>query len=154
MGVVAAPHDGPMTQTTREARELSRTECLALLPSVPFGRLVFTEGALPAVLPVNFLLDSAGIIIRTAPGSSVARLTDGTIVALQADDVDTTRRSGWSVTVVGQARTVRDPVELARLEALPLAPWVAGDRSAIVVVEVGIVTGRRIGGSAVVPVGT
>jgi nitroimidazol reductase NimA-like FMN-containing flavoprotein (pyridoxamine 5'-phosphate oxidase superfamily) len=140
-----------MTKTTQESRELSRPECLALLPTVPFGRLVFTEGALPAVIPVNFLLDSAGLVIRTAPGGSVARVPDGAVVALQADDVDTEKRSGWSVTVVGQARSVRDPLELARLEALPLLPWVAGDRSAFVVVEVGIVTGRRIGGSAAVP---
>ena len=140
-----------MTETTHESRELSRAECLALLPTVPFGRLVFTEGALPAVIPVNFVLDSAGIVLRTAPTGSVARVADGTIVALQADDVDPVRRSGWSVTVVGQARTVRDPVALARLEALPLLPWVAGDRSVYVVIDVGIVTGRRIGGSADVP---
>ena len=136
---------------TQESRELSRPECLALLPTVPFGRLVFTEGALPAVVPVVFVVDSAGLVLRTAPASSVARVPDGSVVALQADDVDPARRSGWSVTVVGQARTVRDPVELARLQALPLVPWVAGDRSTFVVVEVGIVTGRRIGGSAAVP---
>ena len=136
---------------TQESRELSRPECLALLPTVPFGRLVFTEGALPAVVPVVFVVDSAGLVLRTAPGSAVARVPDGSVVALQADDVDPARRSGWSVTVVGQARTVRDPVELARLDALPLVPWVAGDRSTFVVVEFGIVTGRRIGGSAAVP---
>ena len=140
-----------MTQTMQESRELERHECLALLPTAPFGRLVFTEGALPAAIPVNFLLDSAGIVIRTAPTGSVARVPDGAIVALQADDVDPVRRSGWSVTVVGEARTVRDPVTLARLEALPLLPWVAGDRSVFVVVDVGIVTGRRIGGCAAVP---
>ena len=140
-----------MTHALQESHELSRPECLALLPTVPFGRLVFTEGALPAVIPVNFLLDSAGLVVRTAPGSSVARIATGTVVALQADDVDTAQRCGWSVTVVGQARTVRDPVELARLEALPLSPWVAGDRNAYVVVEVGIVTGRRIGGASALP---
>lgn len=140
-----------MTSTTQDARELTRAECLALLPTVPFGRLVFTEGALPAVIPVNFVLDPAGVVLRTAPDGSVARGADGSIVALQADQVDPTTRSGWSVTVVGRGRVVRDPVELGRLEALPLTPWVAGDRSTFVVVEVGVVTGRRIGGPAPVP---
>jgi nitroimidazol reductase NimA-like FMN-containing flavoprotein (pyridoxamine 5'-phosphate oxidase superfamily) len=140
-----------MTTTAFEATELARAECLALLPTVAFGRLVFTEGALPAVIPVSFVLDSAGIVLRTSPGGSVARFADGAVVALQADDVDPGRRSGWSVTVVGQARTVRDAVELARLEALPLTPWVAGHRSVVMVVEIGIVTGRRIGGSVDVP---
>lgn len=152
MAAVVGPDDGPMTTTTvQQSHELSRDECLALLPTVPFGRLVFTQGALPAVLPVNFLLDSAGVVLRTSPSGSVARVPDGAVVALQADDVDAARRSGWSVTVVGQVRTVREPVELARLEALPLRPWVAGDRSAVVVVDVGIVTGRRLGGSAALP---
>ena len=140
-----------MTTTTYASTELSRGECLALLPTADFGRLVCTEGALPAVLPVDFVLDPAGIVVRTAPGSTVARVADGSIVALQADDVDPVRRSGWSVTVVGRARTVRDPVELARLEGLPLVPRVGGDRSTVIVVEVGIVTGRRIGAPVSVP---
>jgi nitroimidazol reductase NimA-like FMN-containing flavoprotein (pyridoxamine 5'-phosphate oxidase superfamily) len=140
-----------MTRTEHESRELTRAQCLALLPTVPFGRLVFTEGALPAVVPVNFVLDAAGIVLRTAAGSAVSRVADGTVVALQADTVDPVHRTGWSVTVVGQARTVRDPVELARLAGLPLQPWVAGERNTWIVVDVGIVTGRRIGGPVVVP---
>jgi nitroimidazol reductase NimA-like FMN-containing flavoprotein (pyridoxamine 5'-phosphate oxidase superfamily) len=139
-----------MNVAQHDSTELTRTESLSLLPTVPFGRLVFTEGALPAVIPVNFVLDPAGVVLRTAADSSVARIADGSVVALQADDVDTARRTGWSVTVVGQARTVRDPVELARLSALPLQPWVAGERNTFLVVGIGIVTGRRIGGPAVV----
>lgn len=134
--------------------ELTRAECLSLLATAPFGRLVFTEGALPAVVPVDFVLETAAIVLRTATGTSVAGVADGSVVAVQADDVDPVRRTGWSVTVVGQARTARDDVEVARLEALPLAPWVAGERHVFVVVQVGIVTGRRIGGPAVVPART
>ncbi len=134
-----------MSAVQQDSRELTRAQCLSLLPTAPFGRLVFTEGALPAVIPVDFVLDPAGIVLRTAAGSTVARVPDGSVVALQADDVDTARRTGWSVTVVGQARTARDDVELARLAALPLRPWVAGQRNVFVVVDVGLVTGRRIG---------
>ena len=140
-----------MNVTESGSIELTRAECLSLLPTVPFGRLVFTQGALPAVVPVNFLLDPSGIVLRTAAGTAVARIADGAIVAVQADDVDTARRTGWSVTVVGQARTARDHVEVARLAALPLRPWVAGQRNTFVVVEIGIVTGRRIGGPVVIP---
>ncbi len=138
-----------MDATEHDARELTQAECLSLLRTVPYGRLVFTEGALPAAVPVNFLLDPAGIVVRTAAQTSLARIADGTIVAFQADDVDPVRRTGWSVTVVGRARTVHDDVELARLTALPLQPWVAGERHTFVVVQVGIVSGRRIGGPAV-----
>ena len=139
-----------MSAVQHDSRELTRAECLSLLATVPFGRLVFTEGALPAVIPVDFVLDPAGIVLRTAAGSAVAKVADGAVVALQADDVDATRRTGWSVTVVGQARRAHDDVEVARLAALPLRPWVAGERNTLVVVEIGIVTGRRIGGPAAV----
>lgn len=143
-----------MSVSGHDSRELTREECLSLLATVPFGRLVFTEGALPAVIPVNFVLDAAGIVLRTAADNSVARIAGGSIVAMQADEIDTTRRTGWSVTVVGQARTSRDPVEAARFAGLPLQPWVAGERNTFVVVEVGFVTGRRIGGPALLPVPT
>lgn len=126
--------------------ELSRGECLSLLASAPFGRLVLTEGALPAVLPVNFLLDSVGIVIRTAEGSSTS-LADGSVVAFQADSIDTARQTGWTVTVVGRANVVRDELQRSRLSALPLRPWAPGRRDTLVVVDVGLVSGRRIGGA-------
>lgn len=140
-----------MSVTEHDSAELTRSECLSLLRAAPFGRLVFTEGALPAVIPVDFVLDPAGIVLRTSAVSSVARIADGSVVALQADEVDAARRTGWSVTVVGQARRPSDPLELARLQGLPLQPWVAGERTTFVVVQIGIVTGRRIGGPAVLP---
>lgn len=126
--------------------ELSRQECLSLLATAPFGRLVLTVGALPAVLPVNFVLDPAGIVIRTGEGSS-ASLADGAVVAFQADSIDTERRSGWTVTVVGRAALVRDELQRSRLAALPLRPWAPGRRNTFVVVDVGLVDGRRIGGA-------
>lgn len=126
--------------------ELSREECLSLLVTAPFGRLVLTEGALPAVLPVNFLLDAAGIVIRTSADSSAA-LADGSVVAFQADSIDPVLRSGWTVTVVGRASVVRDEVQRSRLSALPLRPWAPGRRDTLVVVDLGLVSGRRIGGA-------
>lgn len=126
--------------------ELAREDCLALLRTAPFGRLVLTQGALPAVLPVNFVLDHAGIVIRTLPGSSI-HLSDGSVVAFQADDIDPVRRTGWTVTVVGRVTSVRDAVQQTRLAGLPLAAWAPGPRDSFVVVDVGLVTGRRLGGA-------
>lgn len=140
-----------MMQTEYGAEELSRSECLALLPTAGFGRIVFTEGALPAVVAVAFRLDPAGIVLRTASGSSLCRAVDGAVVGFQADDVDVARRAGWTVTVVGRARVVRDLVEADRLARLPLLPWLGGDRNAFVVVDVGMVSGRRVGGAEPVP---
>ena len=61
-----------MTTTTYASPRAQPGGVPGAAPHGRFGRLVFTEGALPAVLPVNFVLDSAGIVIRTAPGGTVA----------------------------------------------------------------------------------
>ena len=128
-------------------RELSRQECLALLTTEPYGRLVLVRGGLPSVYPVNFVLDGAGLVIRTREGSTLCAAAGAAAVALQADSIDRERRSGWSVTVVGRARIADDPVEVGRLAELPLQPWVRGERNVFVVVEVGMVSGQRIGGA-------
>jgi hypothetical protein len=135
-----------MMDTEYGARELSRDECLALLRTAPFGRLVFTEGALPALLTVNFVLDAAGIVLRTKEGSRICRAAAQSVVAFQADDIDVGTRSGWTVTVVGQASVVTDPLVVDRLAGLGLETWVAGERNTFVVVDLGLVSGLRIGG--------
>ncbi|MCW2901533.1 MAG: hypothetical protein JWO67_3798 [Streptosporangiaceae bacterium] len=123
---------------------LDRQECLTLLGSVPLGRVVFTERALPAVQPVNFALDQDSVIIRTAVGSKLAAAMRGTIVAFEADAFDGTNRTGWSVTVIGQASAVRDPAEVTRLSRLPLRPWAPGRRDQFIRIPSQHVTGRRI----------
>jgi len=133
-----------MLKTESGARELTREECLALLPTVPVGRLVYTDRALPAVVPVNFVVDGGQVVIRTGGGSALAAAVRGSIVAFEVDDFDRAARNGWSVTVTGQARQVVDPVELERLSLLGLEPYASG-RDNFVVVPVQLVTGRRVG---------
>ena len=130
-----------------DAQELDRTQALSLLATAPFGRLVFTEGALPAVLAVSFALDGGRIVVRTRTGGSISSAVPGQVVAFQADDLDPVRRSGWSVTVVGHASRVDDPLERDRLSALPVAPWTPGERRTVIAIDIGLVTGRRLGGA-------
>ncbi|MER5452965.1 pyridoxamine 5'-phosphate oxidase family protein [Streptomyces sp. NPDC002764] len=69
--------------------ELSRKQCLELLALVPFGRVGFTRRALPVIRPVNHLVDGDTIVIRTHPGSALARHTTvDEIVVYEADDLD------------------------------------------------------------------
>src|SRR5437667_22837 len=68
--------EAPVT-TERELAELPKDEALRLLGSVPFGRVVFTARALPAVRPVNHLVDGNRIIIRTSPGAAGRALEYG-----------------------------------------------------------------------------
>lgn len=125
---------------------LTREESLALLGSVPVGRIVFTDRALPAVQPVNFVLYDGAVIFRTGAGSKLAAATRQAIVAFQADSFDKSTESGWSVTAVGPSRVVEDDAELSRLSTLPLQPWVSNDREYYIRVELAQVTGRRLVG--------
>lgn len=67
----------------RMLQELSRPEALRLLAGVALGRVVFTQRALPAIRPVNHILDDGDIILQTNLSSSVAASVDrrpGTVV--------------------------------------------------------------------------
>jgi nitroimidazol reductase NimA-like FMN-containing flavoprotein (pyridoxamine 5'-phosphate oxidase superfamily) len=123
---------------------LDTEECLRLLAQVPIGRVVFTDQALPAVLPVNFLINDGMIVLRTGAGSKLSAALRNAVVAFQADEFDAAARIGWSVTVIGQARLVRDGAELTKLSKLEFTPWAPGRRDHFVVISTEIVTGRRI----------
>ncbi|GII92119.1 pyridoxamine 5'-phosphate oxidase family protein [Sinosporangium siamense] len=123
---------------------LTRTECVELLSSVPVGRIVFTDRALPAVQPVNFLVVDGHIVIRTGQGSKLAAAARDAVVAFEVDEFDAAMWTGWSVTVIGHARAVVDPQEVARLSLLPLIPWAPGERNQYVVVRIEDISGRRI----------
>ena len=137
-----------MLRMEATVQELTREECLALLPTVPVGRLVFTERALPAVVPVNFVVDRGRILVRTGATSSLAAAVRGAVVAFQVDEFDAKARNGWSVTVTGRAGEISDPLDLLRVDELPLVPWVGGRLEHVIFVPVELVNGRRVGGAA------
>jgi nitroimidazol reductase NimA-like FMN-containing flavoprotein (pyridoxamine 5'-phosphate oxidase superfamily) len=128
---------------------LDREDCLTLMRSVTLGRVVFTDRALPAIQPVHFVVDGDDVIISTAPGSKLAAATCGAIVAFETDAfeydaVDAGGESGWSVTVVGQARAVRLAAEVDRLSRLPLRSWLPGHDHYFIRIRGDYVSGRRI----------
>ena len=128
---------------------LDRVEALQLLGSISYGRVVFTQDALPAIRPVNHLVHDGRVIIRTrvtAKVSAAVRLTKpDVVVAYQADSLDAQRHEGWSVVITGRAHTLTDPDEVARYERL-LHPWV-NEADTVVAIEPDIVTGVRLIGS-------
>ncbi|GAA1422427.1 pyridoxamine 5'-phosphate oxidase family protein [Streptomyces thermospinosisporus] len=129
-------------------RPLDRQECLRLLAKVPVGRVVYTLRALPAVLPVNFALDTdASVLLRTSPGSELVRAVNGFVVAFEADDFDPVTRTGWSVIVTGRAALVTDPAELKRLSGTGPTSWMPLPDSVIIRIESELVTGRELQGT-------
>ncbi|WP_393086171.1 pyridoxamine 5'-phosphate oxidase family protein [Streptomyces sp. LN704] len=135
--------------------ELDREECLRLLSRVPIGRVVHTRHALPAVLPVNFSLDTdSAVVMRTSADSELAAAIDGVVIAFEADEVDAAAHSGWSVVVTGRAALVIDPVERGRLAHTGPRSWLASPEEVFIRVEPELVTGRQlVGGRSVYGLG-
>jgi nitroimidazol reductase NimA-like FMN-containing flavoprotein (pyridoxamine 5'-phosphate oxidase superfamily) len=121
-----------------------REACLAMIRSAPLGRLAIHSGALPTIIPVNFVLTPTGIVIRTGTGSKLDQALQNAVVAFEVDDYDAFRHTGWSVNVIGVAREITDPEELERARHLPLAHWAPGEAEHYVSISLDLITGRRI----------
>ena len=61
----------PQIMRSRQVLELTRAESWRLLGSVSLGWIVFTRHAMPAIRPVNHLVDDQTIIIRSHLGSAI-----------------------------------------------------------------------------------
>jgi uncharacterized protein len=126
----------------RELRILSRAESLDLLASTSVGRVVITANALPAALPVNYVVDGETVVFRTGAGIKLDAAERGTVVAFEADHFVDELRMGWSVLVVGVARLVTDPDDVARADSLAIPTWAEPSSAGYVRVEIGSISGR------------
>lgn len=128
----------------RQLRQLSKSRALELLGSVSLGRLVFTHHALPAIRPVNHLLERESIIVRATAGAAITSASrNGTVVAYEADSIDPDTHIGWSVIVVGTARLLTDEIAATRYRSL-LHPWVAGEADDVITISTDLVTGYEM----------
>ncbi len=135
----------PMPRAPRVLLPLPERESLRLLSTVSFGRIVFTDRALPAIRPVNHVVYEGDIVICVHDGSSLLRAADrGVVVAYEADNIDPDQHLGWSVVVTGLARVVDDPAEEDQLRQL-LRPWVQmPDKSHVVRIHTNLVSGFEL----------
>ena len=87
-----------LAQPAAGSQELSRVEAMRLLASVDYGRVVFTLNALPAIRPVNHLVDDGRIIIRTRLTTTISTVVgsarSGVVVAYEADNFDPQSQAG------------------------------------------------------------
>ncbi|MGW3411410.1 pyridoxamine 5'-phosphate oxidase family protein [Streptomyces sp. NPDC000888] len=125
--------------------ELDRDEALKLLAEAPLGRVVFSHQALPAIRPVNHLVEANGdIVIHTHIGAALlGRAAQSEVVAYEAYDLDPATRTGWSVVVTRAASQVSDPAELARYQAA-LTLWMDAEMDNVVRNPADVVTGYRL----------
>jgi nitroimidazol reductase NimA-like FMN-containing flavoprotein (pyridoxamine 5'-phosphate oxidase superfamily) len=111
------------------------------------GRVAVTNRALPAIVPVNYVVDH-GILFRTSSGGMLDRACRGQVVAFEVDQLAEDGRSGWSVLVVGVADGVEGSDEVRAVRTgLISARGEATDR--FVRVSMTEVTGREIVAPAV-----
>ena len=129
----------------RRLEQLSRTRSLGLLSSVNLGRLVFTHHALPAIRPVNHLVECESIIVRATAGAAIISSANrhGVVVAYEADSIDSENHVGWSVIVVGTARLLTDDAAAARYRTM-LQPWISGAVDDVITISADLVTGYRM----------
>lgn len=129
----------------RQFAELTKEESLRLLASVPFGRIVYTSGALPAVRPAGHLVLGGELIIRAGLGAAITPTADGAgvVMAYEADQIDPERLSGWSVMVTGRARQVADEA-LATRYSESLCQWASGGKDTVITITAEVVAGFRI----------
>ena len=92
--------------------ELGPAECIALLGSVQVGRVGVTIDALPAVLPVNFVVWNGSIVFRTVPGTKLDAAAAGDVVAFEVDGYGSQE----------QARRVERPRARHRPRDRPIRP--------------------------------
>jgi hypothetical protein len=131
---------------TRKLETLPREEALRLLCSVSVGRLVFTHLALPAIRPVNHVVEGNQVVIRAYLGTAIDTAVGdnaGMVVAYEADLIDPDSHLGWSVIIVGRASRLADGLEADRYRRL-LQPWVENGSDDVIAIRADMVDGFRL----------
>jgi nitroimidazol reductase NimA-like FMN-containing flavoprotein (pyridoxamine 5'-phosphate oxidase superfamily) len=122
---------------------LSADVCWKLLRSAPVGRLAVIVDDRPQIFPVNYVVDHATVVFRTADGTKLTASARGSAVAFEIDGYDEATRQAWSVVLKGQAAEIRGLHELLDTMHLPLAPWQSDPKHRFVRIDPDEVSGRR-----------
>ena len=121
--------------------ELDEHQCWELLRSQEVGRLAVAIANHPDIFPVNFVVDHASVVFRTAEGTKLAAAVLGESVAFEIDgEAD---GEAWSVVLKGTAIEIEKMYELFDAVELPLYPWHAAPKHRYVRILPEMVTGRR-----------
>jgi hypothetical protein len=114
---------------TLRAEHLDRGTALDLLADSRTGRVIYTVAAMPAVWPAPFhLAPDGGVLLRTAADSGLVASIGGTLVAFEADDIDSGDGTGWCVTLLGRAVVGAEDPATGTLEIHILPEAVHGRR--------------------------
>jgi nitroimidazol reductase NimA-like FMN-containing flavoprotein (pyridoxamine 5'-phosphate oxidase superfamily) len=129
-----------------EPFDLSTEECRELLTAGLVGRVAVCTPVGPHVVPVNYAVVDAAVVLRTSPYSVLGSHARGSILAVEVDQFDYERQRGWSVVARGRAEAVTTADELKHIRSVwdPNA-WASGQRNLYLRVRWSELTGRRLG---------
>jgi len=123
---------------------LTQSECIHLLET-SLGRLAWQAADSQQIRPINYAFRSGAVYFRTSPEGILSELVRPTDVALEVDDLDQHKRTGWSIIVYGRARAVAAPTEvLEQSEIHNLVPWAPGVRDLFIQITPSRITGRLL----------
>jgi len=130
---------------------LSEQECRRLLSTRTLGRVGLTSGALPVIMPVEYVYEAGVITFRTAHDAKLRAAEQGDVLAFEVDAYDAASGHGWSVHVLGRATVQADDCDVAPLPMLDVEPHgehhdekAAQPRHHYVRLHCEILTGRRL----------
>lgn len=122
---------------------LDPSECWALMRATEVGRLGVVIAGRPDIFPVNFVVDHASVVLRTAEGTKLAGAVLGRAVAFEVDGYDGDAGEAWSVVVKGHAGEIATMHGVFEALELPLFPWHAAPKHRFVRILPDEITGRR-----------
>jgi nitroimidazol reductase NimA-like FMN-containing flavoprotein (pyridoxamine 5'-phosphate oxidase superfamily) len=130
---------------SRHFTALSERQCRDLLTTSDLARVAWQTADGPQVLPVTYVCYGDTFVFRTSPYGPLSEMIEPTDVALEVDDLDQQRRSGWSVVVQGSAAAVAEPAEMVHLWTVAgLVPWAPGIRNVFIQVTPRRISGRML----------
>jgi nitroimidazol reductase NimA-like FMN-containing flavoprotein (pyridoxamine 5'-phosphate oxidase superfamily) len=116
--------------------------CWQLVAGEEVGRLVVSVDQRPDIFPVNYAVDEATIVFRTAERTKLSAVFVDSAVAFEVDGYDSATDTAWSVVIKGHAAEV--PMhELLDDLAFPLFSWTPTSKPRFVRVVPDEITGRR-----------
>ena len=128
-------------------RELSRARCFDLLATLAVGRVGVSVRALPAILPVAYVVVGERVVLRSVPGAKLDAAVRRSVVAFETDRYDPAGTWGWSVLVQGVASEIVSAAELAEARRMLPDDWPFLTDAVVrfISIEATFVSGRAFG---------
>ena len=135
----------PATTVDRHGFEvLDHVSCMRLLGASSVGRVGFSAGALPMVVPVNYVLLEGSIVFPSEGGVKSRAAQQGAVACSEADGFDGFSEGGWSVLAIGRLSEIRDPGTLERVGRFPLTTWSPEGADHFIELAIELLSGRRV----------